>query len=95
MKNNNVCEPETIEKELADYKQSTKANATESRNKSIRIKWLYTVSLILLSVIIYLLGIITPTRNVNVISTIILTWNSQCLELPIIIPNAWIKETTN
>ena len=77
-----TCTPETLEKELADYKQSTKANATESRNKSVRIKWLYTVIGLLLSVVIYMLGIITPMINTTELIVVYVTDTSQCLSLP-------------
>ena len=81
-----ICTPETLEKELVDYKKSTKANATESSNKSKHIKWLYTVIIMLLLALFYLLGAITPIHNYTVVCE-----NVNGLELPITIPTWWVN----
>lgn len=82
-----ICTPETLEKELADYKKRLKWESTESSNKSTRIIWLYTVIILLSSFIFYLLGIITPTHNYNVICE-----NTNGLILPNVIPTWGIEK---
>ena len=81
-----ICTPETLEKDLADYKKRLKWESTESSNKSTRIKWLYTVIIILSGVVLYMLGIITPTHNYTVVCE-----NTTGLVLPNIIPTLGIE----
>lgn len=82
-----ICTPETLEKELEDYKKRLKGESTESSNKSKHIKWLYTVIIMLSLALFYLLGAITPIHNYTVVCE-----NKNGLELPNVIPTWGIEK---
>lgn len=86
MKNNNICVEDTLEKQLEDSREYIKWNSTEIANKTRHIKWLYTVIIFLLSIIFYMIGIITQTHHYTVVCE-----NKNGLELPITIPTWGIE----